>query len=307
MTVGWVAASTRGRALTRRTVGPAGAQSLATADSWTDARARLATTSYGSELSPNADRTTARRVAAAATVWQLRVLAGWLPPTSRSLARTFAAPMEIANIDAHLARLGGAEPAEPIPLGSLGVAWPRTATTSSIEQARNVLARSPWGDPGGINRAEIVLGLRVAWARRLVRQAPIATEWALGAAALLIARERFAFDREFPETTSRELDRLLGARWRTASNPSELAGRIPKSAAWALEDLSDPADLWLSELAIARRVDYDARRVAGSARFGRNMVAAVMALLLVDLWRITAAIEVAGRTPIPTEVFDDMA
>jgi hypothetical protein len=34
---------------------------------------------------------------------------------------------------------------------------------------------------------------------------------------------------------------------------------------------------------------------------------AVTALLLVDLWRVTAAIESVGRGPTPLEVFDAMA
>lgn len=153
-------------------------------------------------------------MSSAATIWQLRALSGWLPPTSTGLARAFAAPVEIAQIEHHLARLDRpgdirAGVATPVPLGSLGTAMPRAARATTSDQVRDVLARSAWGDPGGNDRVTIGLGLRVAWARRLLRQAPAATEWVLGAAAVLIARERFVFDRDIPEIPARGLDQLL--------------------------------------------------------------------------------------------------
>jgi hypothetical protein len=38
-----------------------------------------------------------------------------------------------------------------------------------------------------------------------------------------------------------------------------------------------------------------------------DTVAAIMALMLVDLWRVTAAIEAAGRGPHAAEVLDAVA
>ncbi|MGA7759373.1 MAG: hypothetical protein WCA57_16145 [Ilumatobacteraceae bacterium] len=316
MTAGWVAASTRGRSLLHRTIGPDAARALATTDSWQHARSQLATTAYGASLTADADRRTARAVSSAATIWQLRVLSGWLPPTSTGLARAFAAPVEIAQIEHHLARLDRpgdirAGVATPVPLGSLGTAMPRAARATTSDQVRDVLARSAWGDPGGNDRVTIGLGLRVAWARRLLRQAPAATEWVLGAAAVLIARERFVFDRDIPEIPARGLDQLLGTRWHSASSCAELADHVPKSASWSLlavtESSDPPSDLWRSELAVIRRVSTDATKIVDSGRNGRGTVTAVMALLLVDLWRVTAAIESAGRAHIATEAFDEVA
>jgi hypothetical protein len=60
-------------------------------------------------------------------------------------------------------------------------------------------------------------------------------------------------------------------------------------------------------VAVVSRVSDDANKIAESGRNGRNTVAAVMALLLVDLWRVAAAIEAAGRELAPVEVFDDVA
>jgi hypothetical protein len=321
MTAGWVAASTRGRSLLRRTVGEEGARALATAGTWADARSMLSPTAYGAELPSDADRHSARAAATASTVWQLRVLAGWLPPSSSGLARAFAAPIEIGNVEHHLTlleRLDGSgdlpigDDRRPTSLGSLGTAWPRVGLARSVPEVRAVLARSAWGDPGGDDRASIVLGLLVAWGHRLTRQAPITRAWVRGAAAVLIARERFAFDRTIPDTAARTLDQLVGTRWHHAASPSELADRLGPSASWSLVATpagSEPTveSLWLSERAVIDRVVTDARKLTEAGRNDRGTVAAVMALMLVDLWRVHAAIESAGRTPVPLEVFDAVA
>ena len=308
MTAGWVAASTRGRALLRRTIGADVARAIAAAESWPSARDHLRNTVYGIELPSTADRNLARRTAATATAWQLRVLAGWLPPASSGLVRAFAAPIEIANIEAHLAQLTtGTAPTAPIPLGTLGVAWSAVAKLRSADQVRDVLARSPWGDPGGADRATIAMGLHVAWARRLARQAPVAENWAHGGAALLVAREQFAFERSIPDVTGRELDHLLGTAWRDASTTPELTERLPKSARWIFADVTRADDLWRAETTLLHRVAIESERVNTAARNGRDALAAIMALLLVDLWRVDAAIEAAGRAPLVTEVFDAVA
>ena len=307
MTAGWVAVSTRGGALLGRLAGPAGARELAEAATWSQARGQLATTFYGTEMTTDSDRAEARSAATSATVWQLRVLAGWLPAQASGLARLFTAPIEIANIEAHLASLSGAAVQGPVSLGSLAVAWPRVATTTSPEQVRAVLTHSAWGDPGGADPVAVAVGLRVAWARRLIRQVPETAAWAKGGLAVLIAREAFAFSREVAPLTGRELDRLVGKGWRQAATIPELALVLPDSAAWALADIASPADLWRAELAVTRRVTAEATRLAAVKRFTKGTVAAVMALLLVDLWRVTAAIELAGRGPNSTEVFDAVA
>lgn len=307
MTAGWVAAATRGRSLLRRTIGPDGARELASAESWPEARQLLASTPYGSELSPDADRLDARHIVATTYVWQLRVLAGWLPPGASRLARQFAAPVEIANIEHHLTRISGGRTAPSVALGSLAVAWPRVAASLSVARVREVLASSVWGDPGGADQVAMAVGLRVAWARRLARQVPDAAAWALGFAAVLVARERFAFDRAIAEGTSRELDRLIGTRWRNASTIAELHDRLPPSAAWALDDCDERSHLWRSELALMQRLHTDSSRLAGSGRYDQSSVVAVMALLLSDWWRVHAALELAGRGPAALEVFDAVA
>jgi hypothetical protein len=306
VSAGWVAATTRGRALTRRLVGIDGARALA-ASSWPDARTSLASTFYGVDLPADSDRRTVGRHAVEATIWQLRVIAGWLPPDQGALPRLFAAPMEIANIEARFDQLTGRDVEPPFRLGSLAVAWPRVAAAGSLDQLRHTLATSVWGEPGGAERADVALGLRVAWARRLAGRVPEAALWAKGAVAVLAAREIFAFDRGINEATRREIDAMVGRHWRTASSLDTFVDELPASASWPLLDLTDPTELWRAEIAVANRVDVDAARHVGSGLYDRAAVAGIMAMLLIDLWRVRGAIEVAGRTPIPEEFFDAVA
>ncbi len=307
MTAGWVAPVTRGRAILGRLVGADGARTLAEMSSWDEARAELGRTMYATGLPPDAGRQAAVRSAHASAIWQLRVLAGWMPPEHTVLPRLFAAPFEMRNIEQHLRSLRDHTPTDPLPLGSLAVAWPAVSRTKTVEEARHVLARTVWGDPGSTDPPELALALRVGLARRAVARLPVAKEWACGAVAVLVARERFAFSRPVEDTTAGVVSRLVGRAWGGAVSVTDLADHLPPRAAWPLADVDDPRDLWRAELAVAARVAGDARTLAASNRFDVRTAAAMMALLLVDLWRVQAAIELAGRGPIPTEVFDAVA
>lgn len=307
MTAGWVAACTRGRALLGRTVGIDGARSIAAAPTWSDARSMLGATAYGKDLPDDADRAVARRSATAATVWQFRVLAGWLPPVSTGLARLAIAPIEIANIEGHLARLLGSSTGSAVPLGSLAVAWPRVAASQSDAEVRAILARSAWGDPGGSDPVSVAVGLRVAWARRTLHAVRIARPWAFGALALIVARELLVFERQIPAVVAHEVDRVLTHRWRSATSLPDLVDRLPDGARWVLADVDDPAELWRAELALIRRVVVDATPVATTGHHTADTVAAISALIVVDLWRITAAIEAVGAGESTLEVFDAVA
>ncbi len=307
MSAAWVAASVRARALLARTTGTDGAKELASAATWEDARHLLAGTPAGRGLVTDADRATARLATANATAWQLRVLAGWCPPDGTGLVRLATAPIEIANIEHHLAHLEGSPPTGAARLGSLATVWPRVARTTSAEEVRDVLRRSIWSDPGAGDRASIAIGLRIAWARRVARVEPIGRDWAQGASALLVARERFGFRRGVTSVAGVELDRLIGRRWRAATTISDLADRLPDEASWVLAGIDEPSDLWRSEAALIHRIATDARPIAMSGRPGRTTVAAVLALLVVDLWRVTSAIEAAGRGPVALGVFDALA
>jgi len=306
MTAGWVAPTTRGRALLARTIGADGAREIASAPSWDEARRRLAATAYGNGLAPAADRMMARRRAGEIVAWQLRVLSGWLPPATGDLVRLAVGPFEIGDVDAHLAHLAGAEPVDPMPLGALGTIGRRVARTRTPGEVRQVLSRSGWGDPGVDDPAAIACSMRITWTRRIARAGGPTGSWGLGAAATLLARERFVADREIAGPAEHDLARLLGHGALAAATLEELVDRLATRARWPFESVRGPGELWRSELAVLARVDRDARELSTTTA-SRGTVVAVIARLLVDMWRVTAAIDAAGRGSVGVEVLDAVA
>jgi hypothetical protein len=299
----------RGRALLRGATGLTRAREIAGATSWQAARDLLDDAVTGPPLPADADRSRARAAAATATIWQLRVLAGWVPPVSSGVVRVAAGPVEIADIEGHVAALAGPDrpPRPSVALGSLATAWPRVAASASADAVRDVLRRSVWGDPGGTDPITLALGLRVAWVRRVRLAVPEARPWALGALAVLVAREHLAFDRRLASTTARDVDRALGHRWSGATTVPELAGRLPPAARWPLVDVAEPDELWRAERTVLHRVVAEAGERAARGRGDRGTVAAILALLLIDLWRVRAAIDLAGRGTDGRDAFDAVA
>jgi hypothetical protein len=307
VTAGWVAATMRGQALLRGAAGIAGARAIASTASWDPARELLARTIAGRSLAADADRAGARDATVSATVWQLRVLAGWLPPTSTGLVRLAAGPIEIGNVERHIEMLDGGPRRTTVALGSLATAWPRVAASTSTDAVREALRRSVWGDPGGTDRVTVGVGLRVAWLRRVQRVAPAAASWATGAMAVVTARERFAFGREIAAVTGHEIDRTLGRQWRAADSLGAMFDRLPPSSRWPLVGVDRPEDLWRSERAVLQRVTTEAGARAASGGRDRATLVAILALLLVDLWRVLVAIDLAGRDESGREMFDAVA
>jgi hypothetical protein len=344
MSAGWVAGSVRSQAMAHRRLGAPAARRLATAGSVAEALGELARSAYdrsaydrsGRPTDPAgggaaaADRVaTAQRGVAETLLWNLRVLAGWLPAAGAEQLRRLAGWFEIANVDEHLRSLAGRPAEPPFRLGTLATAWPRLARTGSAGELREVLAASPWGDPGGSGDWEISLGMRLAWADRVATRVPAARPWAAGAVALLVARERFAAPQEgapdpawagsgAPSWVS-GASRLLGPGWMGAGSLAELARAVPAAARWALATVTEPADLWEAELRWWRRLAADGARLlaghdpgglgAGSGGgFGPGRMVGAVAVLAADAWLVRGALELAGRGGTgAAEVFDALA
>mgnify|MGYP003308788518 CR=1 FL=1 len=102
----WVAASVRARSMAQRRVGAGTCRTIAAAPGLPEALAQLADTVYGRELQSaqtlsHAHRATlsqAHRATRRTVLWQLRVLAGWLPAGGTRLVRAAAAAFEADNI-----------------------------------------------------------------------------------------------------------------------------------------------------------------------------------------------------------------
>lgn len=307
LTPGWVAGSVRARHLLARRLGREQAWELAGAASLDDALARLSGSAYGRGVRPGLGLAAAQRGIAETVVWHVRVLAGWVPPPALEPMRALAAGFELANVEDRLAYLAGGELPTPLELGGLARAWPHLAAAQSVADLRAGLARSPWGDPGGDEPAVIGLGLRLAWARRVLGAVPEAAAWAAGGVALLLARELLLAGRP-AEALVALRPPGVGSRWPQADDLGSLRAALPTAAAWVLAGIEDPAELWRAEAGWWRRVQDDATRLARHAHLGRATVIGTVALLAVDGWRTSGALEVAARggSGAAMEVFEEV-
>ncbi len=310
MSAGWVAASVRARAMSRRRLGRMAVRDLAGAPDLETALARLARSPYGRELRGGLTLAQAERAVVAATLWNVRVLSGWLPRQGVVTMRVLVGPVEAANIVDHLDYLGrvGEGPAPAAyRLGGLATTWARLAGTTTPEEVRAALAASPWGDPGGTSPRDVALATRLTACDRIVSATPLAEAWACGAAALLVARETAAGRAPLPPRPRAVAALVLGRSAADATTLSELLSALPRAAAWALVDVTGPEDLWRAEARWWARVERDGFRLLRSPTPGPEAPIGTVALLAVDTWRVRAALESAARHGRARKDLDEVA
>jgi hypothetical protein len=310
MSAGWVAATVRARAMSRRRLGRVAVRELAGATDLDAALSRLTRSPYRREVHVGMTLAQAERAVVAATLWNVRVLSGWLPRQGVPLVRVLVSPVEAANVVDHLDHLrGGRSGPAPPPyrLGGLGTTWPRLATTTTPEEVREALATSAWGDPGGTSTREVALALRITACDRVASAVPFAADWAAGSLALLVAREMTADRLPLPQRAREVLAFALGGRVAQATTLPALVDALPRSASWALAGVSGPEDLWLAEARWWSRVERDAFRLVRSSTAGPEAPIGAMALLATDAWRVRAALESAARHGRAMEDFDAVA
>lgn len=306
MSAGWVAGSVRAQAMARRRLGRSGVRALARSGSLAAAAEILEASPYRRPLRSSAGLAEAQHAVLETLLWNLRVLAGWVPPDGVRSLRRLAAWFEIANVDEHLARLAGRPAEPPFRLGVLGSAWPRLDRTASTAELRSALTASVWGDPGGDGAHDIALWMRIAWAQRLATGVEQALPWALGAVALLIAGQVHVAGRPLPDRAARGVDRLLGPGWAYADSLTALRDRLPGRARWALDGVDRPEQLWRAEAAWWQRLRADGWRLLGGG-FGADRPIGAAALLAVDAWEVRAALELAARGSGPEVDVDVLA
>ncbi len=294
MKPGWTAGVTRARLLLGRAVGPEHAREVARAPSLAEALAALAGSAYGERVRAGQDLATAQRGIADTLLWHLRILAGWLPAAGGALVRALAGWFEVVNIDGRLAALAS-DGREPLPfvLGTLATAWGAAEGARTVEELAAAVAGSAWATPRVRSGAELALGLRVAWGRRVQESAPEAADWVAGAGALLAAREVLV------ARSGEHAAQLLhypgiDRRALAANTLPELRDALGPRAAWALSGIAEPVELWQAELGWWDRVEDDAhallRRVDDEA-----VVLAAVALLAVDAQRAARALQSAAQ------------
>lgn len=310
MSAGWVAASVRSRALGRRRLGRVAVRELAAAPDLEAALTRLARSPYGREVRPGQTLAEAERAVVAAALWNVRVLSGWLPRQGVPVLRVLVSPVEAANVVDHLDHLDrrrAGPPPVPYRLGALGTTWLRLSAAATPEEVRAALTRSPWGDPGSASPREVALALRLTACGRVAAVVPAASAWAHGAAALVAARELVSGRAPLPPRPREDLASLLGGEAAAATSLPALAAGLPRAAAWALDGVTGPADLWRAEARWWSRVERDAFRLTRRSTPGPDTAVGVAALLATDAWRVRAALESAARHGRALEEFDVVA
>ena len=100
---------------------------------------------------------------------------------------------------------------------------------------------------------------------------PEAGDWAAGAVALLLARELFLAGRSADDLATHRPPGI-GVRWAEAGSLRTLRAALPAQAAWALDGIEEPGDLWRAEAAWWRRVEEDAEGLAHAPLMGEPMV-----------------------------------
>lgn len=308
MKADWVAASVRSRSMAKRRIGAGAAREIAAQRSLADGLARLADTVYADRVIGCTTLDAAERATRDTTLWQLRVLAGWMPATGTRLARTAAAAYERDNVLALGRSFDDGRPtAAPFDLGSLGTAWSRLRSATSTEELQESLRRSPWGDLGPGRPAGMRDVLTLVWLGRLAEVAGAARPWAEAAAALIVARILLV-DGVEPSPRIRQLVRpLLGAGWETARELAALRAVVPRAANAVFEAVTSPEDLWLAEARLRTRVEADGFRLLRGALPGPDAVLGGMAVLGMDAWRVRAALAAAAAGSGTSEVLDAVA
>ena len=160
MTAGWVAGTVRARAMARRTLGAEAARQVAASRSLPAGQRMLQSTYFRDAAKTGLSLEMAQHVVAATILWDLRVLAGWLPRDGVSLLRLLAGWFEIANVEELLQAQAGLPAGPQFQLGALAMAWPRLSGARSTVELRRALAASAWGDPGGDTSRDIRLAMR---------------------------------------------------------------------------------------------------------------------------------------------------
>ncbi len=307
-----MAGTVRARVLAGRRIGASEARRVVGCDSLASALSVLDATGYRlpPQLRPpgRADASellsAAQHAIGAALLWDLRVLAGWLPQGGTPLMRVLAGWFEIANLDERLAELAGGHRAEYFELGALATAWTRLADSQNLADLRSVLAASAWQDPAGETARELAVGLRARWAQRIAALGDPAKSWAEAAVALLLAGELLSDGRPGNSVLETVASALLGPAAAIAGTVADLARALPARSSWVLGDPDQGWQPWQGEVAWWRRVEWDGQELLAGTGFDRKPVIGAAVVLAADARRVRSALELAARGGAAIEVFD---
>ena len=316
MGAGWVAGTVRAKAMARRALGADAARQLAASTSLGEAQRQLQATPFRSAAETRLSLDEAQHAVAATILWDMRVLAGWLPRDGVSLLRLLAGWFEIANVDELLQALAGRPSGAEFQLGALATAWPRLREASSAAEVRHVLSASAWGDPGGETDRDIRLGMRTRWAGRIAASGDRARDWAAEAAALLTrARPSVPAIAGTPAEPGgsdaaqgrvRAVGRPVSPGRRGPAPVTRPRPQRPASGLAAEPAQAEPlqADPWHTEAGWWRKVEYEGRALLRSSATSSEPVLGAVVVMAADARRVRAALGCAARGGRPLEVYD---
>ncbi len=268
----------RGRMLASRRLDAGSRHVLDNARGLEEALSVLARTTYAHRLQPGVSLDEAQHQVGETTLWHLRVLAGWLPPGGGEDVRVVAGWFEMHDMIDYFAALSLSAPIPtPYRLAGLATVWRKVAGTTTLEEARAILAVSEWGNPGDGDFLHMVRGVRVGWGHRLTEAFQDQPHWGAGYMAIELAKDLFLQ----PRISGRRL------RWpmdkpseMAVSDMSDLIGALPRRASWVLKGSEDPDELWRAEDRWWARVSDDTETMVWDSDLGRNtVIGAAMALL----------------------------
>jgi hypothetical protein len=273
MSGGWIAGDVRARGLAAADVLDIADRVAATPD-LVSACTLLGQTKWGHRIGEARTVGAAQRMVFDALLWQMRILAGWLPSEGVEAVRCCLLWFEIRNIEDRLAYFGGAPAEAPYDLGRLGIISKALAGTSSPSDIRQLMRASAWGDASGDDVYAIRMALRRAWYRRVRAASPELRTWADAAAWLFASRERLA--------------RRTGGTALAATPPS-----LPSTWSWATTVSWSEQNLWHAEERWWEQVRDEGARLLHGSTGSKEPVLGAMATLASSAHRIATALEIA--------------
>jgi hypothetical protein len=274
MSGGWVAGDVRARSLAAGDVLDIADRVAATPD-LESACTLLGQTKWGHGVGEAATVEAAQRKVFEALLWQMRILAGWLPSEGVEAVRCCLLWFEIRNIEDRLAYFGGAPAEAPYDLGRLGLISKGLAGTSSAADIRRLMRASAWGDAGGDDVYAIRIALRRTWYRRVRAASPELRTWADAAAWLFGSRERLA--------------RRAGGTVLAATPPS-----LPSAWLWTTTASWYQQNLWQAEERWWVQVRDEGVRLLHGPMGSKEPVVGAVATLGSSAHRIATALEIAA-------------
>ena len=293
MTGAWVSADVRAVAMSHRTAGRAGAASIAACSDLATALTQLQSSPYARDLQPSHDLADAQRAIASTLLWNVRVLAGWVPANGVGMLRIAMAWFEILNLETRLRGTDRRPASPPFEMGSLA-STPGGAETVTKDNVLERLRTTWWGQPSDDSLWAIGLTMRSRLVDRASSAVPGASAWAAGAAALIVAREQVVAGNQLPPDVRHNLARTLGEPALEAQSVDELRERLPNRASWVLDDVASPQDMWRAESGWWARVEADGRELLRRSSVGPEPVVGAVAVMAADAWRVRAALHAAA-------------